>query len=104
MLLTVGDIWVIRTATWTYVGLVTHSTAHYVQLAPGSWKIPNLNDEPTWLETGKFAQGDEAFPIPGPTRIPTLWVGPSDMPCEKFIAEMPFWKRTHPPVEAAHQD
>jgi hypothetical protein len=97
MLLETGKIWIIRSATWTYVGLVTESTAMGVTLAPGAWRVPYLSDEGTWLERGKFLNGDEAYPTPGTTFIPSLWIGPSEMPCEAFLREMPRWKRTHQP-------
>jgi len=97
-MLEAGKVWVIRSATWTYVGTVIASTAMGVTLAPGAWKVPYLDDEPTWLATGKFSVNDEAFPCPGTTFIPALWVGPSEMPCDEFLRQMPRWKRTNDPM------
>lgn len=98
MLLEPGLVWIIRTATWMYVGKVVESTAMRVALAPGAWKVPYLNDEASWLEDGIFRDGDEAFPVPGTTFIPSLWIGPSEIPCERFLLAMKQWRRTHQPV------
>jgi len=94
MLLKQDEVWIIRTATWTYVGYVTESTPMGVTLKPGAWRVPYLSDEGTWLVDGKFMSEDEAYSTPGTTFIPALWIGPSEMPCEAFLLEMFQWVRT----------
>ena len=90
----VGRVYLIETPTFFFLGKVKEVGPLKVFFEKNGCQANWINDMPTLLEKGKFANGDEYFPIPHEFNLPFMWVGQTF----DFPHPIPA-KRSHPPVE-----